>query len=68
MVCATVEGLFARCSHHAANMLLFCHGDDETALTLDIALDRDKLSQEAQKNSFFSYIAGNLDFGILTLL
>jgi hypothetical protein len=59
IVCATVEGLFARSSFHTANTLSFCHGSGDSAVTFDVALDPEHLNQEAKKNSFFSYIAGN---------
>ena len=58
MVCATVEGLFARCKQNEPNKMTFMHGEGEAAAVFDVPLDRDFLNQEAKQNSFFSYVAG----------
>lgn len=58
VVCATMEGLYASCRFHTPNTIVFMHGTGESAVLFEMLLDRDGLKQEAEKGTFFSYVAG----------
>lgn len=69
VVCATNEGLFARCSTFQANKILFECVDPTTdaVVSTEVALDVAELTASASSGTFFSYVMGTCAAVLSTL-